>query len=66
MRLQTSLLVPKSIFLPHTLCLELGQDRCGCNCSPLFLCNWIKWESVCSVIRKNSSWLWLCKLMPVV
>lgn len=66
MRLQTSLLVLKSIFLPCMLCLELGQDGCGCNCSQLFLWDWVKGESVCSVISKHSSWLWLCKLMLVV
>lgn len=66
MRLQTSLLVLKSIFLPCVLCLELEQDGCGCDCSQLFLCDCIKGESVCSVIGKRSSWLWPCKLMPVV
>lgn len=66
MGFQTSLLLLKSIFLPRVLCLELGQDRWGCDCFQLFLCSWIKQESVCGVTGKRPSWLGLCKLMPVV
>lgn len=59
-RLQSSLLVLKSLFHPRVMCLEWGH-RCGCDCSQLFLWGWIKGDSAantpagCGCAR---SWQW--------